>query len=70
MLDGIHPLLSGELLMHLDAMGHSDSVVIADAHFRGSGWLIASSCFQERLRRRSWRRSAPSSRSTTIPRST
>ncbi len=33
MLDGIHPLLSGELLMHLDAMGHSDSVVIADAHF-------------------------------------
>lgn len=33
MLEGIHPLLTGELLRHLDAMGHSDSVVIADAHF-------------------------------------
>ncbi|MDJ0335731.1 RbsD/FucU domain-containing protein [Salinibacterium sp. G-O1] len=33
MLEGIHPLLSGELLLHLDAMGHSDAVVIADAHF-------------------------------------
>ncbi|MFT4282719.1 RbsD/FucU family protein [Microbacterium sp.] len=33
MLDGIHPLLTGELLWHLDAMGHSDAVVIADAHF-------------------------------------
>ncbi len=33
MLEGIHPLLTGELLLHLDRMGHSDSVVIADAHF-------------------------------------
>lgn len=33
MLEGIHPLLSGELLLHLDRMGHSDAVVIADAHF-------------------------------------
>lgn len=33
MLTGINPLLSGELLLHLDAMGHSDSVVVADAHF-------------------------------------
>ncbi|MFE5408286.1 RbsD/FucU family protein [Microbacterium sp. NPDC056569] len=33
MLQGIHPLLSGELLWHLDAMGHSDTVVVADAHF-------------------------------------
>lgn len=33
MLQGIHPLLTGELLLHLDAMGHSDSVVVADAHF-------------------------------------
>ena len=33
MLHGIHPLLSGELLWHLDAMGHSDAVVVADAHF-------------------------------------
>ena len=33
MLEGIHPLLSGELLHHLDDMGHSDAVVIADAHF-------------------------------------
>jgi L-fucose mutarotase len=32
-LSGIHPLLTGDLLAHLDAMGHSDSVVIADAHF-------------------------------------
>ena len=33
MLEGIHPILSGELLAHLDAMGHSDAVVLADAHF-------------------------------------
>ena|SRR3712207_6842054 len=33
MLQGISPLLTGELLLHLDAMGHSDAVVIADAHF-------------------------------------
>ena len=33
MLKGIHPLLTGELLSHLDAMGHSDAVVLADAHF-------------------------------------
>ena len=33
MLMGIDPVLSGELLAHLDAMGHSDSVVLADAHF-------------------------------------
>ena len=26
-------MLTGELLAHLDAMGHSDSVVLADAHF-------------------------------------
>lgn len=33
MLDGIDPVLTGELLLHLDAMGHSDAVVVADAHF-------------------------------------
>ena len=33
MLKGVHPLLTGELLAHLDAMGHSDAVVLADAHF-------------------------------------
>lgn len=33
MLTGIHPLLTGEVLAHLDAMGHSDAVVLADAHF-------------------------------------
>jgi len=33
MLTGIDPVLTGELLLHLDAMGHSDTVVIADAHF-------------------------------------
>jgi L-fucose mutarotase len=32
-LNGIHPVLTGELLAHLDAMGHSDAVVVADAHF-------------------------------------
>jgi len=32
-LSGIHPLLTGRLLLHLDAMGHSDAVVLADAHF-------------------------------------
>jgi len=36
MLSGIDPLLSGELLLHLDAMGHSDAVVVADAHFPAS----------------------------------
>ena len=36
MLQGINPLLTGELLMHLDEMGHSDTVVIVDAHFPAS----------------------------------
>lgn len=38
MLEGIDPLLTGELLLHLDRMGHSDAVVIADAHF--PAWAI------------------------------
>lgn len=33
MLQGIDPLLTGELLARLDAMGHSDGVCLADAHF-------------------------------------
>ena len=33
MLSGIHPLLTGDLLAALDAMGHGDAVVLADAHF-------------------------------------
>lgn len=33
MLTGVHPILTGQLLAHLDAMGHSDAVVVADAHF-------------------------------------
>ncbi len=33
MLEGIHPLLTGEMLLRLDRMGHSDAVVVADAHF-------------------------------------
>lgn len=37
MLEGVHPLLTGELLMHLDRMGHSDAVIIADAHFPAWG---------------------------------
>ncbi len=40
MLHGIHPLLSGELLFHLDRMGHSDAVVVADAHF--PAWAIGA----------------------------
>lgn len=36
MLLGIHPLLTGELLAALDAMGHSDTLCIADAHFPAS----------------------------------
>jgi L-fucose mutarotase len=30
---GLDPLLTGELLARLDAMGHSDAVCVADAHF-------------------------------------
>lgn len=33
MLEGINPLLTGEMLLHLDRMGHSDAVIVADAHF-------------------------------------
>lgn len=33
MLTGLHPILTGQLLAHLDAMGHSDAVVLTDAHF-------------------------------------
>lgn len=33
MLTGISPILTGELLAVLDAMGHSDAVAVADAHF-------------------------------------
>lgn len=33
MLTGVDPILTGELLAHLDAMGHSDGLVLADAHF-------------------------------------
>lgn len=33
MLSGIDPILTGALLAQLDAMGHSDAVVVADAHF-------------------------------------
>lgn len=33
MLKGIHPLLRGELLMHVDRLGHGDTCLIADANF-------------------------------------
>ncbi|OEV04103.1 RbsD/FucU family protein [Streptomyces oceani] len=36
MLSNIHPYLTGDLLRHLDAMGHGDTVVLADAHFPGA----------------------------------
>jgi L-fucose mutarotase len=32
-LTGIDPILTGGLLAQLDAMGHSDAIVVADAHF-------------------------------------
>ena len=34
MLEGIDPLLTGELLWRLDAMGHSDGIALVDAHYR------------------------------------
>jgi L-fucose mutarotase len=37
MLQGINPLLTGELLKHLDEMGHSEAVVVVDAHFPAAG---------------------------------
>lgn len=33
MLQGVNPLLTGVVLLHLDAMGHSDAVAVVDAHF-------------------------------------
>jgi L-fucose mutarotase len=33
MLTGVDPALSGSILARLDAMGHSDAVVLTDAHF-------------------------------------
>jgi L-fucose mutarotase len=44
-LTGIDPLLTGELLWHLDSMGHGDVVAITDAHFpavRGSSRTLAA----------------------------
>jgi L-fucose mutarotase len=32
-LEGIDPLLTGELLWRLDAMGHADGIALVDAHF-------------------------------------
>lgn len=40
MLKGIDPLLTGELLMYLDRMGHSDALVVADAHF--PAWVLGA----------------------------
>jgi len=36
MLLNVDPILTGQLLMALDEMGHGDGVVIADAHFTAS----------------------------------
>jgi L-fucose mutarotase len=33
MLHGIHPLLTGSLLAALDEAGHSDGILVSDAHF-------------------------------------
>lgn len=35
MLLGVHPILTGSLLSHLDSMGHSDALAVVDAHFPG-----------------------------------
>ena len=35
MLNGIPKIISPELLMHLDKMGHGDEIVFADANFPG-----------------------------------
>ncbi|MGW9585238.1 RbsD/FucU family protein [Microbacterium sp. NPDC055455] len=40
MLEGIDRLLTGELLLHLDRMGHSDAIVVADAHF--PAWAVGT----------------------------
>ena len=37
MLQGINPLLTGELLKRLGEMGHSEAVVVVDAHFPAAG---------------------------------
>lgn len=36
MLLNLDPILTGQLLMALDEVGHGDAVVIADAHFTAS----------------------------------
>ncbi len=36
MLLNLDPVLTGQLLMALDEMGHGDAVVVADAHFTAS----------------------------------
>lgn len=33
MLRGVHPLLTGDLLAHLDALGHGDLLAVVDANF-------------------------------------
>ena len=46
MLNGIPKIISPELLMYLDKMGHGDEIVFSDANFpgesiaRGSGAVI------------------------------
>ena len=37
MLQGTNPLLTWQLLKHLDEMGHSEAVVVVDAHFPAAG---------------------------------
>ena len=64
-LTGIHPLLTGELLAHLDAMGHSDAVVLADAHFPAHRLATRLLPFPVSTPPGCSRPSAPCSRSTT-----
>lgn len=44
MLLNIDPILTGRLLDVLDGMGHTDSVVIADAHFPAARLAVGRAC--------------------------
>lgn len=43
MLTGIRPIPTGHLLAHVDVMGHSDAVVLADAHLDRHAFYDAAS---------------------------
>ena len=67
-LKGIDPILTGPLLAHLDAMGHSDSVVIGDANFPAHRLATRLVELPGLTTPEVVARSAPSYRSTTVAR--